>query len=205
MSATDLHSIIRGLTSADVSLPRHQQALRAQLLAQHATQQTVRHRLLRVFKTITTGVPLQMKKTTFSACASALAITAVAVSVFSFTVMRSAPVGAAQLIRDATTKTQQMSSAEIAQFNASWHQDVTQRLAEAKNAKSLRMVSAHEINSWGGSIAKPGAPIATYVTYTDSNGHRVLIGLGRDEQPVLLYDVDASPDVSAPTPLVQIR
>jgi hypothetical protein len=163
-------------------------------------------RLLGTFKaTLTTGVPIGMKKTTFTAGMSALAVTALAVGVFSFSVMRSEPVSAARLISDATAKTQQMSPSEIAQFNTQWREDVSQRLTEARDSDSLRVVSADEVNAMGGSVAKAGAHVATYVTYTDGTNHRIVVGLDGDESPVLLFDVDATPNASAPAPNMQLN
>lgn len=143
-----------------------------------------------------------MKKNILTAGVSVLAVTALAV--FSFSAMSSDPVSAAaQLINDAAAKTAQMSPSEITQFNAQWSQDVGLRLAQAEEAGNLRIVSADEVNSMGGSIAKAGVGDVTYLTYTDGDGHRIVIGLNDAEEPVLLHDLDTALDTSAPTPSMQ--
>ncbi len=204
MSDTDLHKLVHGLSKTSIATPVHKRALRARLLAQHANQQTGMRHLLGTFRTtITTGVLANMKKNILTAGVSALVVTALAVGVFSSGAMSNDSVSAAQLINDVVAKTAQMSPSEITQFNEQWSQDVSQRLAQAQNAGNLRIVSADEVNAMGGSIAKAGAGDVSYLTYTDGDGHRIVIGLNDAEEPVLLHDLDAAPDTSAPTPSMQ--
>lgn len=190
MNDKDLHNLVRTLADIDVSAPTHQARLRAQLLTQHATQQTIVGRLFAAFAKISsTGV--HMKKNTIVFGGSALAVGLLVAGVLSVGIMQAHPASAAQLAESATKKAQQMSAEEVARINAQYHQDLARRLNEAKQDKDLRVLPRDEVVSWGWAVKGDDPDVSKYLTYTDSSNHRIIIALGSDDQPVYIVDFDA--------------
>lgn len=190
MNDKDLHNLVRTLRSTEVSTPRYQARLRARLLAQHAAQQTIVGRLFAAFvKNSNKGVI--MKKNIIVFGASALVMGLLAVGVVSFTTLQTQPVSAMQLVASATKKSQQLSTDEVARINAQYHEDLSRRLAEAKQNKGLRVLSSSEFASWGQQVSREDPSVSKYLTYNDGSNHRIVIGLGSDDRPLYIVDFDA--------------
>jgi hypothetical protein len=133
-------------------------------------------------------------KTYLTAGASVLALSVLAVSVISLSGGQSA--SAAQLVQTATTQTQHMSADKVSQIENQFHQKLQQRLAEAKQAKDLRILPTSELNSWSQKVAgqtklvKQDPSVKTYLTYTDASGHRIVIALDASDKPLYVFDFD---------------
>ena len=215
MNDKDLQNHLRSLSHVEVRLSRHQRALRAKLLRAHARQQTLTGRFRGTFASIKTEGVLIMKKNTLVAGAVALGVSALVVGVLAFGVLQSPPASASQLLADATKKTQQMSQEEIDRINNQYRQDLQHRLEEARQSNELRVVQHDELAAFGGMGAKRDPSIKTYLTYTDTQNHRILIGLDEASAPLFIFDVDAmaeagqSPNspsaVDAPAPTMEPR
>jgi hypothetical protein len=188
MNDKDLQKYIRSLVSLDANLPRHQQKLKRQLLGIHTPQQTLSDRFMGAFILLTAGDIRMKKNINKTIGVSALVVSIFAVGILAIGTMHPQPV-AAQLLTEATKRTQQMSPAEIEKINNQYRQDIRQRLSEAKKANSLQVLSYDQAAKWI-VVAKADPTTKTYLGYTDAQNHRILIGLDENKEPLFIYDVD---------------
>lgn len=204
MNDKDLHTppSVSQLASDDISTPAHQARLRAALMARHPAivaaaqpaehiQQSLMHRLLGTF---TQGAETIMKKNQLRIGASAFAISAMVIGLSAFGVMQLSPsASASELLDKASQRVSSMSDAEVAAVEKAGRQTLAERLAEARADRDLRLLSDDEFAGWIAAepdLAGVRDPSLTYVTHTDSQNDRIVIGLAGDEEPVFVLNVD---------------
>lgn len=196
MNDKDLQTIIAHLQRAKPALPRHQQALKARLLTQHAHQQTFGFRFLGHFTHNLTGV-FTMK----SKIAAGLAV-AVLVAGAAFLLTVNGQVSALELATKAYDKTSQMPQAEIDAKNEQYKQNIKQRLQQAKasaNLKKIDLASAKELLG----ATNHDASVKQYLSYNDNQNHQIVIGLDAQREPVSVFDVEQIR--GADTPTMEVR
>lgn len=121
---------------------------------------------------------------------SVLGISLLAVGIITFSAMNASPASAAEIAEKAIEKTQHMSAEEIANINNQYKQDLKGRLSEAKHDEDLRVLPASELQSWGWATAKEDPSVKTYLTYTNANSDRIVIGLDSNSEPVFVMNFD---------------
>lgn len=193
MNDKDLHTILTSLASVNPRLPRHQQALRARLIAHGQRRQTYIGRLRAACITLTKGVSMPFIKRNNLLRLGAPALLVAAIVIGAVMVTTPGPVSAQQVVMSAAQKLQQMNPADVEELKQQLHQDVSQRLHEAQSNRSLRMLPENELNALPGELAAKTMPGVThYVIYTDAQGHRIVMAFAADNEPLYVYDVDAS-------------
>lgn len=189
MNQHDLNTFLKSLGSRPgISLPRHEQGLRQQLLAQHATQQAAWFRFARALPYFLIGVVTVMRNK--RSILSGVGISAVVLGALTFASLTNLPVSAHDLATKAADKMSTMDQGTIESKNRMYQQNLKERLNEAKKAPSLRIIEIAELNSWGIPVQQKSPEVVKYLTYTDAQQHRIVVGLGADNEPMMIMDVE---------------
>lgn len=180
MNDLDLHKLLSNTRDSHVSLPLHQERLRARLIRQH--QQT-----RRPFGTFITGV-IAMKKNILT-----VGLPLALVAVFAFvglTFLDSRPATAQEIIQGVSKATRQMTPEEIENIGKDYKQNVMTRLEEAKRDPDLKIMTDADLESWGFIKKTTEGHATTHLGYTDDEGHRIIFGINAQNEPMFVYDVD---------------
>ncbi|HVI69690.1 MAG TPA: hypothetical protein VM581_04520 [Magnetospirillaceae bacterium] len=189
MNQQDLHTYTSSLgRRPTITLPRHKQALKRRLLARHAHQQAGWFRFARALSNPLTGVVTAMQNK--RSLLSGVGLSALVLGALTFATLTNQPVSAHDLVAKATDKMSAMDQGAIEAKNKLYQQNLNDRLREAKAAPNLRIIEIDELNSWGVRAERNDPEIAKYLTYTDMQQHRIVIGLNANNEPMLVMDVE---------------
>jgi len=188
--AEDLDIFLRELQDTTVRLPRYKTMLRARLVAQHAHFKTPH----RIATAKTKGVSLKFFVSPKNALALVAPVLAAGLLVGGVLAVQPTPaVHTAQWLAIAASKeVEHMNSEKVAHISEEYHEDIAQCLDDAVKSPSLRILSASQFRAWvGAAIPKEDVHASnTYLTYTDTKHHRIVIALNEDHEPVYVLDVE---------------